>query len=154
MNSNKAMEGVLNKYTITEECLETKYQFPKADYDKLCVVMIYPNSEYDIKDDKNSMMKMLNLLFKAKMSAEDKKYQLGKNYGIMMTRAIGKEVDGMCDLSKGVREEGRIEMAISMVISFMKTTNKSMDEVMDMADVDKTIRPKVEKAIKAMNQSI
>ena len=100
------------------------------------------------------MMKMLNLLFKAKMSAEDKKYQLGKNYGIMMTRAIGKEVDGMCDLSKGVREEGRIEMAISMVISFMKTTNKSMDEVMDMADVDKTIRPKVEKAIKAMNQSI
>ena len=154
MNSNKAMEGVLNKYTITEECLETKYQFPKEDYDKLCVVMIYPNSEYDIKDDKNSMMKMLNLLFKAKMSAEDKKYQLGKNYGIMMTRAIGKEVDGMCDLSKGVREEGRIEMAISMVISFMKTTNKSMDEVMDMADVDKTIRPEVEKAIKAMNQSL
>ncbi len=162
MNSSKAMEGVLNKYTITEECLETKYQFPKADYDKLCVVMIYPNSEYDIKDDKNSMMKMLNLLFKAKMSAEDKKYQLGKNYGIMMTRAIGKEVDGMCDLSKGVRaegiaeglEKGRVEMAISMVIGFMKTTNKSMDEVMDMADVDKTIRPKVEKAIKAMNQSI
>ncbi len=96
------------------------------------------------------------------MSAEDKKYQLGKNYGIMMTRAIGKEVDGMCDLSKGVRaegiaeglEKGRVEMAISMVIGFMKTTNKSMDEVMDMADVDKTIRPKVEKAIKAMNQSI
>ena len=72
----------------------------------------------------------------------------------MMTRAIGREVDGMCDLSKGVREEGRIEMAIGMVISFMKTTNKSMDEVMDMADVDKAIRPEVEKAIKAMNQSI
>lgn len=68
----------------------------------------------------------------------------------------------MCDLSKGVRaegiaeglEKGRVEMAISMVIGFMKTTNKSMDEVMDMADIDKTIRPKVEKAIKAMNQSI
>ncbi len=90
MNSNNAMEGVLNKYTITEECLETKYQFPKEDYDKLSVVMIYPKREYDIKDDKNGMMKMLNLLFKAKMPAEDKKYQLSKNYGIMMTRAIDK----------------------------------------------------------------
>ena len=158
MNSNKAMEGVLNKYTITEECLETKYQFPKEDYDKLCVVMIYPNSEYDIKDDKNSMMKMLNLLFKAKMSAEDKKYQLGKNYGIMMTRAIGKEVDGMCDLSKGVRAEGiaegRIEGLAEAVTNIMKTMNKAMAEAMDLAGVTETNRPEVEKAVKAMNQSI
>ncbi|WP_289762779.1 hypothetical protein [Lactobacillus intestinalis] len=90
MNASKAMEGVLNKYTITEECLETKYHFPKEDYDKLSVVMIYPKREYDIKDDKNGMMKMLNLLFKAKMSAQDKKYQLSRYYGIMMTRAIDK----------------------------------------------------------------
>ena len=168
MNSNKAMEGVLNKYTITEECLEIKYYFPKADYDKLSVVMIYPKREYDIKDNKHSMMKMLNILFKARMSAQDKKYQLSKNYGIMMTRAMDKEMDGMCNLSKGVREEGRaeglkqgleeglekglekgrVEMAVDMILGLMRTTNKSVSEVMDMADVDKAIRPQVEKAVK------
>ena len=161
MNSNKAMEGVLNKYTITEECLEAKYQFPKEDYDKLSVVMIYPKREYDNKDDKNGMMKMLNLLFKAKMSAEDKKYQLSKNYGIMMTRAIDKEMDGMCDLSKGVREEGhaeglkqglekgRIEMAVENVRSLMKELNKTLNEAMQILKIDESIRPEVKKAINA-----
>ena len=67
----------------------------------------------------------------------------------------------MCDLSKGVREKGRaegltegqIQMASSIVISLMKTTNKSMGEVLDMADIDKAIRPEVEKAVKALIQS-
>ncbi len=152
MNSSKAMEGVLNKYTITEECLETKYHFPKEDYDKLSVVMIYLKREYDIKDNKNGMMKMLNLLFKAKMPAEDKKYQLSKNYGIMMTRAIDEVMDGMCDLSKGVREEGRVEGLAEAVTNIMKTMNKTMDEAMNLSGVDEAIRSEVEKAIKAMNR--
>ena len=87
----------------------------------------------------------------------------------------------MCDLSKGVREKGRaeglaegiekglaeglekghaeglsegqIQMASSIVISLMKTTNKSMSEVLDMADIDEAIRPEVEKAVEAMIQS-
>jgi flagellar biosynthesis/type III secretory pathway protein FliH len=74
-------------------------------------------------------------------------------------------MDGMCDLSKGVREEGlaeglekghlegQIQMASSIVISLMKTTIKSMGEVLDMADIDKAIRPEVEKAVKALIQS-
>ena len=152
MNASKAMEGVLNKYTITEECLETKYHFPKEDYDKLSVVMIYPKREYDIKDDKNGMMKMLNLLFKAKMPAEDKKYQLSKNYGIMMTRAIEKEMKGVCNLSQGVREEGRVEGLAEAVTNIMKTMNKTMDEAMNLSGVDEAIRSEVEKAIKAMNR--
>ena len=167
MNASKAMEGVLNKYTITEECLETKYHFPKEDYDKLSVVMIYPKREYDIKDDKNGMMKMLNLLFKAKMSAQDKKYQLSRYYGIMMTRAIDKEMDGMCDLSKGVREEGRaegraegrveglsegrIEMATDNVRSLMKEMKITLNEAIKILKIDETIRSEVEKAIKATN---
>ena len=74
----------------------------------------------------------------------------------------------MCNLSKGVREEGRaeglkqgleeglekglekgrVEMAVDMILGLMRTTNKSVSEVMDMADVDKAIRPQVEKAVK------
>ena len=79
----------------------------------------------------------------------------------MMTRAIDKEMKGVCNLSQGIMDkgiekghlEGQIQMASSIVISLMKTTNKSMSEVLDMADIDKAIRPEVEKAVKALIQS-
>ncbi len=71
----------------------------------------------------------------------------------MMTRVIDKEVDDVCNLSEGIMEKGRVEMAIDMILGLMRTTNKSVSEVMDMADVDKAIRPQVEKAVKAMQQS-
>lgn len=68
----------------------------------------------------------------------------------------------MCDLSKGVRaegraeglSEGRIEGLAEAVTNIMKIMNKTMAEAMDLSGVDKTIRPEVEKAVKAMNQSI
>ena len=173
MNPSKAMEGVFNEYTISERCLRKKYHIPKTDYDKLSIVMIYLNKEYDINDDKHDLTEMLYILFRADMPAEDKKYQLSENYGIMMTRAIDKEMKGVCNLSQGIMDkgiekglaegmekgraegltEGQIQMASSIVISLMKTTNKSMGEVLDMADIDKAIRPEVEKAVKALIQS-
>ena len=188
-NPSKALEGVFNEYTISERCLKKEYHIPKTDYDKLSIVMIYLNKEYDINDDKHDLTEMLYILFRADIPAKDKKYQLTENYGIMMTRAIEKEMKGVCNLSEGIMDkgiakgleqglekgraegraecltqglekgraegltEGQIQMASSIVISLMKTTNKSMNEVLDMADVDKTIRPEVEKAVKAMMQS-
>ena len=95
----------------------------------------------------------------------------------MMTRAIDEEVDDVCNLSQSIMNkglekgraegltqglekgraeglsEGQIQMASSIVINLMKTTNKSMKEVLDMADIDEAIRPEVEKAAKAMIQS-
>ena len=41
-----------------------------------------------------------------KMPAQDKKYQLSENYGIMMTRAIDKEMTGVCNLSQGIMDKG------------------------------------------------
>ena len=178
MNSAKRTEGVLNKYVIKEECLKTKYHFPKSDYDKLSIVMIYPNSEYDIHDDEYSLMEMLYILFKANLSPQDKKYQLKENYGIMMSREIDKEVEDMCNLSQGILNEGRnkgliegraeglvegraeglvegqIEGQTSIVVHMMKTTNQSMNEVMDMLGIDEAIRPEIKKAIQAKNLAI
>ena len=60
----------------------------------------------------------------------------------MMTRAIDREVDGMCDLSRGVRDEGlekgRIEMAV-----------ETLNEAMQILKIDESIRPEVKKAINA-----
>ncbi len=75
----------------------------------------------------------------------------------MMTRAIDREVDGMCDLSRGVRAEGiaegRIEMAVENVRSLMKELNKTLNEAMQILKIDESIRPEVENVIKSKNQS-
>lgn len=52
------------------------YHFAKEEYDKLTIIMIYPNSKYDVNDDNYSLMEMLHILFKAKMTTHEKKRQL------------------------------------------------------------------------------
>ncbi len=159
MNSKKATEGVMNQYKITEECLKRTYYFPKETYDKLAIIMIYPNSKYDINDDTYSLMEMLHLLFKSKMPAEEKKCQLEENYGIMMTNKTEAEVEGMCNLSQVHVEEGRkegrkeglaeglIKGMASNIITIMKKTNQTVTEAMDLLDIDESLRPEISKFI-------
>ncbi len=177
MNSKKATEGVMNQYSISETCLKRVYHFPKEAYDKLTVIMIYPNSKYDVNDENYSLMELLHILFKAEISAKEKKCQLEKNYGIMMIKETEQEVEGMCNLSqvhvdaglkrglaKG-RKEGRKEglklglakgiaegvkkQMIKNVATIMKKTNQTMTEVMDLLDIDESLRPEIRKCMKA-----
>ena len=82
----------------------------------------------------------------------------------MMTRAIDREVDGMCDLSRGVRDEGhaeglkqglekgRIAGLSEVVMNMMVDTNKPITEVMNALKIDKEIQPEVIKYINSLNQ--
>ena len=81
-----------------------------------------------------------------------------------MTRAIDEVMDGMCDLSKGVREEGlaeglkqglekgRIAGLSEVVMNMMVDTNKPITEVMNALKIDKEIQPEVIKYINSLNQ--
>ena len=144
--------------------LEKSVYFPKETYDKLAIIMIYPKSNYDMNDDKYDLMELLHILFKADMTAQEKKCQLEKNYGIMMTKKTEREVEGMCNLSqihvdaglkrglaKGRREgrkEGLAEGMARNVITLMKKTNQTVSEVMEMLDIDKEIQPEINQFIK------
>ncbi len=170
MNSKKATEGVMNQYEIRETCLRRASHFPKETYDKLAIIMIYPKSKYDMNDDKYDLMELLHILFKADMTAKEKKCQLEKNYGIMMTKKTEREVEGMCNLSqihvdagrkeglaKG-RKEGRKEglaegLAIlsKIINNMMKKTNQTADEVMKILDIDKELQPEISKLMNTQN---
>ncbi len=174
MNSKKATEGVMNQYSISEKCLKRAYHFSKEEYDKLTIIMIYPNSKYDVNDDKYSLMEMLHILLKAKMTATEKKCQLEQNYGIMMTTKTEREVEGMCNLSQihvdeGLKRglaKGRIEgrkegrnkgliegLAISakIIVTIMNKTNQSVIEVMNQLGIDETVRPQLIQLIDEQN---
>ncbi len=157
MNSKKATEGVMNQYSISETCLKRAYHFPKETYDKLTIIMIYPKSKYDMNDDKYDLMELLHILFKAEMTAKEKKCQLKQNYGIMMIKKTEREVEGMCNLSQvyideGIKKgmmKGFIEGQSNIVMNMMKTTNKTANEVMKMLGIDKEIQPEINKFINA-----
>ena len=109
MHSPQAMAGVMNHYTIKEECIHKAYHFPIEDYDKLSVVMIYPSQIADGDAGIKRLMNLLYLLFKARKPYADKAYELREKYGIMMTREMEREVEEMCNLSQGVWNEGHAE---------------------------------------------
>ena len=151
MNSKKATEGVMNQYSISEKCLKRVYHFAKEEYDKLTIIMIYPNSKYDVNDDNYSLMEMLHILFKAKMTTHEKKRQLEENYGIMMTKETEQEVEGLCNLSQVFIEDGFIKGQSKIVLNLMKKTKQTINEVMDSLDIEEIYRPKITDFINQQN---
>ena len=54
------------------------------------------------------LISMLDTLL-AKMDAETKKKKLQKEHNLPMTIKLEKEMNDMCNLSSGIREDGRLE---------------------------------------------
>ena len=163
MNSTQKEEGAFNRYTIKEECLKKTYHFPKEDYDKLSIIMIYLNNEYDKSEEEDSFMELLYTLFKAEMTPEDKKYQLSENYGILMTKELAKEVEDMCNLSQGIRNEARAEglakgraegltegemkERILNVKNLMLSLSIDVDKALDLLNISEDLRPTVKEKL-------
>ena len=80
---------------------------PVSNYDLLTVVMIY--TAVDFMDLQNDVIKMLSVLLSRNLDAQERMNILEKNFNIAMTEKVKQEVDHMCNLSKGVREDGRAE---------------------------------------------
>ena len=108
MKHSTKKSGVMNRYSLHEEHLETAYAFPKKHYDLMNIVMIYPPKEVeDIHD--GTFMTLLYILFTSGMDSTRKKEILTKNYGIPMTKELGKELEEMCNLSQYIKEEGILQ---------------------------------------------
>ena len=52
---------------------------------------------------------MLSVLLSRNLEAKERMSILEKNFHIAMTEKVKQEVDEMCNLSQGIREEGRLE---------------------------------------------
>ena len=105
------------------------------------------------------------------MTAEDKKPKLSENYGIMMTRAIDKEMTGVCNLSQGIMdkgiekglekglekgraeglEQGRIAGLSEAVMNAIEITSMPITEVMNALKIDEEVQPKIIKYINSLN---
>ena len=87
------------------------------------------------------LIAMLDTLL-AKMDAETKKKKLQEEHNLPMTIKLEKEMNDMCNLSSGIREEGRIEATIQFIKNIMFKRHSSAEEAMELLGIDKAYCPR------------
>ena len=89
----------------------------------------------------HQLISMLDTLL-AKMDAETKKKKLQEEHNLPMTIKLEKEMNDMCNLSSGIREEGRIEATIQFIKNIMFKRHSSAEEAMELLGIDKAEYPR------------
>ena len=88
---------------------------------------------------------MLDTLL-AKMDAETKKKKLQEEHNLPMTIKLEKEMKDMCNLSSGIREDGKLEGRLETTIEFIKNImfkrQSSAEEAMEFLGIDKAEYPR------------
>ena len=114
----------INIYSVKEDSLIGEHVEPVNNYDLLTVGMIYTAKDFmDLQDD---VIKMLSVLLSRNLDAQERMNILEKDFNIAMTEEVKQEVDEMCNLSKGIREEGE---AIGELKERLKNVNALMDSL-------------------------
>ena len=103
----------INIYSVKEDSLIGEHTEPVNNYDLLTVVMIYTAVDFmSLQDD---VIKMLSVLLSRNLDAQERMNILETDFNIAMTEEVKQEVDEMCNLRKGVREDVHKETALEML---------------------------------------
>lgn len=139
MNPPKSRENTINRYHMTEEHLVGEAREVRENYDLLTVLMVCLGDS----DCTQGLLRMLDVLLSSRMAPAAKTDVLEKEFEIPISRSFETEVSGMCNLSKGVwqdgeREgiekgkiEGKIETKLQDIKLLMDTLKLTMEQAMD-----------------------
>ena len=100
-------ENTLTRYSIKPEQLIGEAQEETENYDLMSVVMIClgkPGTE-----NHKGILKFMEVLLSSTRSCSEKKKILEEEFGVAMSEELEREVLEVCNLSQGVRAEGREE---------------------------------------------
>ena len=100
--------------------------------------MVYLGSAGSGQDSK--LLTMLNAALSSNVNADKKLDILANEYHIPKTETLEKEVRLMCNLSQGVKEEGRQEGIVATVISIMSSLKVSIGEALVIAGIPEAER--------------
>jgi len=106
------------EYSFAEKPLVESIPLAREDFDLIQVVMVYVGKAPELIEDE--LLKLLYLLFRAKLNAAEKKDRLKTDYGIEMDNEALKEVNVMCNLGEGLVEETWEEAKIEMTVNMLK----------------------------------
>lgn len=104
LNPPKNRENSITRYAIGEENLVGNVKEKKANYDLMVAIMICLGGAGD--KDYTGVLKLLDVLLSTKTNPAEKCRILEDDFHIEMTQTLESEVSLMCNLSKGVEENG------------------------------------------------
>ena len=143
MNPPRIRENTISRYLLKEENLVGRAVEKKENYDLMTAVMICLGSQEDKSYE--GILKLLDVLLSSEKEAEEKKKILQEEFQIRMTKTLEKEVSLMCNLSKGVEEngiqKGIKEGILSSIRNLMESMEWSAEQAMLALKVPETERP-------------
>ena len=103
MSSPNGKDSGIAEYNFNEQTTIDSIKQNKADFDLMQIVIVYIGKDPSLIEDE--LLKLLHLVFRAKLNAAEKKDKLRTDYGIEMDNEALKEVNVMCNLGEGLVEE-------------------------------------------------
>jgi predicted transposase/invertase (TIGR01784 family) len=108
-NTPNYAANTINRYCITEQSLVGNFKINPDKYDMFNVIMVNLEKDSDsIENNNKSILGLLRILLSSSVSENKKIIVLENDFDLEMTVAFKKELSNMCNLSTGVREEGRL----------------------------------------------
>ena len=155
--SPKKEESAIMQYKLTEDALIGNMPDAYKNFDLLHMVMVYIGSSAEKMDSK--FLKLLHLIFKAKMKANEKIGKLKSDYDITLDNKMEKELNIMCNLSEGIAEEAwekghkaawdeaEEQTLLKNLRSIINKMKLSVEEAMEMLEIPSTDRAKYSKLL-------
>ena len=113
---------------MAEDNLVGDVKEPKANYDLLTVIMLCIGEAED--DTGDSALDLLNRLLSDKLTAEQKREMLEKEFHIKMTQRLYQEVSLMCNLSKGIEDKGIQRGKVLGAVQVYRSLNTPEEETL------------------------
>ena len=137
MSSPNVTDSGIAEYNFNEQTTIDSIKQDKSNYDLMQIVIVYIGKDPELIEDE--LLKLLYLVFRAKLNAAEKKDRLKTDYGIEMDNEALKEVNVMCNLGEGLVEETREETWEEATLTHLKNIMDSMgislEKAMDILKV-------------------
>jgi hypothetical protein len=99
----------MTKYSISEQNVIGQMRAKPSEYDLINVIMLCLDDDSEnIENGNNNILKLLRILLSGKVNTTKKKIVLDNDFDIKMSGNIEKELNSMCNLSVGIREESEL----------------------------------------------
>lgn len=152
---NETAKKTITTYSMKETQVIGEVVKDPDEYDLLSIVMIRLGDVPQLSDGtvvedelNQNVIGMLEVLLKGQLTAAQRLDILEKHYGIEMTEQMEEEVGHMCNLSKGVFENGEEKKARETAINLKKLGMLTLQQIADAVGFD---LPTVENWIASAN---
>ena len=127
-------QNCMNYIHFTQESVVGTYQW-KGDIDLANIVLIGLAEDLPEKDEKYELHRLLGALLSAKLDVNMKLDIIGNEFDITLESDIRKDVNDMCNLSQGIKEQAHAEGLAEAVIKLSKKGYNAA-QISDLLDME------------------